>query len=74
MKGEIENDFKKKIQKVCALLERTGGIAMNEKTKKKNGVTIVNKFKENEIVDIKELLENAFKIYYNMQMTKNKVS
>lgn len=74
MKGAIKNDFKKKIQKVCALLERTGGIAMNEKIRKKKEVTIVNKFKENEIVDIKELLENAFKIYYNMQMTKNKVS
>ncbi|MCI9016480.1 MAG: hypothetical protein HFJ53_04895 [Clostridia bacterium] len=46
---------------------------MNGKTRKKNEVTIVNKFKENEIVDIKELLENAFKIYYNMQI-KNKVS
>ena len=47
---------------------------MNGKTKKKNEVTIVNKFKENEIVDIKELLENAFKIYSNMQISKNKVS
>ena len=46
---------------------------MNGKTRKKNEVTIVNKFKENEIVDIKELLGNAFKIYYNMQI-KNKVS
>ena len=27
-----------------------------------------------EIVDIKELLENAFKLYYNMQITKNKAS
>ena len=74
MKGEIENDFKKKIQKVCALLVKTGGIAMNGKIKKKNEVTIVSKFKENEIVDIQKLLENAFKIYYNMQITKNKVS
>ena len=45
---------------------------MNGKIKKKNEVTIVNKFKENEIVDIKELLENAFKIYSNMQITKTK--
>lgn len=73
MKGAIKNDFRKKIQKVCALLVWTGGIAMNRKTRKKNEVTIVNKFKENETVDIKELLENAFKIYYNMQI-KNKVS
>lgn len=42
-------------------------------SKKKDEIIIINKFKENEIVDIKELLENAFKIYYNMQ-TKNKVS
>lgn len=46
---------------------------MNGKTIKKNEVTIINKFKENEIIDIKELLESAFKIYYNMQI-KNKVS
>ena len=74
MKGAIKNDFRKKIQKVCALLVRTGGIAMNGKIRKKNEVTIVNKFKENEIVNIKELLENTFKIYSNMQITKNKVS
>ena len=38
--------------------------------KKKDEIIIINKFKENEIVDIKELLENAFKLYYNMQITK----
>ena len=37
-------------------------------------IVVINKFKENEVVDIKELLENAFKLYYNMQITKNKVS
>lgn len=42
-------------------------------SKKKDEIIIINKFKENEIVDIKELLENAFKIYYNVQ-TKNKES
>ena len=45
----------------------------NKMNKKKKEVTIVNKFKENEMVDVKELLENAFKIYYNIQI-KNKVS
>ena len=44
------------------------------KDKKKNEITIINKFKENEKIDIKELLENAFKLYYNMQITKNKAS
>lgn len=43
-------------------------------SKKKDEIIIINKFKENEIVDIKELLENSFKLYYNMQITKNKAS
>ena len=40
--------------------------------KKNNEIIIINKFKDNAIVDIKELLENAFKLYYSMQITKNK--
>ena len=43
-------------------------------SRKKDKIIIINKFKENEIVDIKELLENAFKLYYNMQITKSKAS
>jgi len=43
-------------------------------SRKKDEIIIINKFKENEIVDIKELLENAFKLYYNLQITKNKAS
>ena len=43
-------------------------------SKKKDEIIIINKFKENEIVDIKELLENAFKLYYNLQIAKNKAS
>ena len=43
-------------------------------SRKKDEIIIINKFKENEIVDIKELLDNAFKLYYNMQITKNKAS
>ena len=43
-------------------------------SKKNNEIIIINKFKDNAIVDIKELLENAFKLYYNMQITKNKAS
>lgn len=43
-------------------------------SRKKDEIIIINKFKENEIVDIRELLENAFKLYYNIQITKNKAS
>lgn len=43
-------------------------------SKKNDEIIIINKFKENEIVDIKELLENAFKLYYNMQITKKQAS
>lgn len=43
-------------------------------SKKDDKIIIINKFKENEVVDVKELLESAFKMYYNMQLTKEKVS
>ena len=47
---------------------------MEDKNKKKDGIVIINKFKENETIDVRALLENAFKIYYDMQVNKNKVS
>lgn len=47
---------------------------MEDKNKKKDDIVIINKFKENENVDINRLLESAFKIYYDMQISKNKVS
>ena len=43
-------------------------------SKKKDEIIIINKFKENEVFDVKELLESAFKMYYNMQLTKEKVN
>lgn len=43
-------------------------------SKKKDEIIIINKFKENEKVNIKELLENSFKLYYNMQIDKKKAS
>ena len=71
MKGEIENDFKKKIQKVCALLERvTGGIVMGKKTKKKDEIVIINKFKEESIEDVRVSISKIFEMFCNMQLTK----
>lgn len=41
--------------------------------KKKDEIIIINKFKETSSVDIKNAIEKAFKIFYNMQINKYKV-
>lgn len=41
--------------------------------KKKDEIIIINKFKETSSVDIKNAIEKAFKIFYNVQMNKYKV-
>lgn len=67
----IENDFKKKIQKVCALLERvTGGIVMGKKTKKKDEIVIINKFKEESSEDVRVSISKIFEMFCSMQLTK----
>ena len=43
---------------------------MENKNKKKNDIIIINKFKEHEIVDLRKILENTFKIYYNLKVKK----
>ena len=70
MKGAIKNDFRKKKQKVCALLERTGGIIMGKKTKKKDEIVIINKFKENSAEDVRVSISKIFEMFCNMQLTK----
>ena len=70
MKGAIKNDLKKKIQKVCALLEQTGGIVMGKKTKKKDEIVIINKFKENSTEDVRVSISKIFEMFCNMQLTK----
>lgn len=70
MKGAIKNDFKKKIQKVCALLEQTGGIVMGKKTKNKDEIVIINKFKENSAEDVRVSISKIFEMFCNMQLTK----
>jgi len=62
--------LEKKIQKVCALLVRTGGIAMSKKTKKKDEIVIINKFKENSAEDVRVSISKIFEIFCNMQLTK----
>ena len=70
MKGAIKNDFRKKKKKVYALLERTGGIVMGKKTKKKDEIVIINKFKENSAEDVRVSISKIFEMFYNMQLTK----
>ncbi len=70
MKGVIKNDFRKKIQKVCALLEEQEELAMSEKTKKKDEIVIINKFKENSAEDVRFFISKIFKMFCNMQLMK----
>ena len=41
--------------------------------KKKTDIVVINKFKKTGSVDIKNAIEKAFKIFYNVQMNKYKV-
>ena len=50
---------------------KIGGMSMGNK--KKDEIIIINKFKETSSVDIKNAIEKAFKIFYNVQMNKYKV-
>ena len=50
---------------------KIGGMSMADK--KKDEIIIINKFKETSSVDIKNAIEKAFKIFYNVQMNKYKV-
>ena len=63
-------DKENEIQKVCALLERTGGIVMGKKTKKKDEIVIINKFKENSAEDVRVSISKIFEMFCNMQVTK----
>ncbi len=44
---------------------------MRDKEKKK--IVIINKFKETSTVDIKSTIENAFKIFYDLKINKNRI-
>ena len=41
--------------------------------KKKKDIVIINKFKETSSIDIKNAIEKAFKIFYNVQINKYKI-
>lgn len=43
---------------------------MGKENKKKNEIVIVNKFKDNNSIDVKTSIEKAFKIFYNLQIKK----
>ena len=43
---------------------------MKDKNKKKDEFVIINRFKENNSIDVKTSIEKAFKIFYNLQIKK----
>ena len=38
--------------------------------KKKDEIVIINKFKENNGIEVKTTIENAFKLFYQMKMNQ----
>ena len=38
--------------------------------KKKDEIVIINKFKENDGIDVKTTIENAFKLFYQMKINQ----
>ncbi len=40
------------------------------KEKNRNEIVIINKFKENDSIDVKKSIERAFKVFYNLQINK----
>ena len=51
-------------------LERTGGIVMSKKTKKKDEIVIINKFKEESSEDVRVSISKIFEMFCNMQLMK----
>ncbi len=43
---------------------------MGKKTKKKDEIVIINKFKENSAEDVRVSISKIFEIFYNIQLTK----
>ena len=43
---------------------------MGKKTKKKDEIVIINKFKEESSEDVRVSIEKIFKMFCNMQLTK----
>ena len=43
---------------------------MSEKSKKKNEIVIINKFKETDVESVTTTLAKVFEIFCNMQMTR----
>ena len=45
-------------------------LEMSEKSKKKNEIVIINKFKENSAEDVRVSISKIFEMFCNMQLTK----
>ena len=54
------------------VIKNQGGISMGnlKNNKKKDEIVIINKFKENDGIDVKTTIENAFKLFYQMKINQ----
>ena len=54
------------------VIKNQGGISMGnlKNNKKKDEIVIINKFKENDGIDVRNKIENAFKLFYQMKINQ----
>lgn len=67
----LKNLFKTSIRGLFILLKLTKQeeLEMSEKSKKKNEIVIINKFKDIDAESVTTILAKVFEIFCNMQMT-----
>ena len=46
---------------------------MSDNKVKKKEIVVINKFKDSNSVDVKKSIEKAFKMFYNLQINKNRI-
>ena len=62
--------LKRKFKKYVHYQNEQEELTMGKKTKKKDEIVIINKFKENSAEDVRVSISKIFEMFYNMQLTK----
>ena len=62
--------LKGKFKKYVHYQNKQEELVMSKKTKKKDEIVIINKFKENSAEDVRVSISKIFEMFCNMQLTK----
>ena len=62
--------LKRKFKKYVHYQNKQEELVMSKKTKKKDEIVIINKFKENSAEDVRVSISKIFEMFCNMQVTK----